>query len=81
MSLENRRTKAIYAVINELVDEGASTFGPGAVTASMRDRGQPVGAWEVRGEFSILEADGLIELDAESGSWSLSASASKKATG
>ena len=81
MSIEDRRTKTVYAVIRELVGKGHATFGPGAVTAALRARGEPLDAWEVRGELSILEADGLIELDEESGTWSLAAGVSKKATG
>lgn len=81
MSIEHRRTKTVYAVIRDVVEQGAVAFGPGDVTAALRDRGQPLGAWEVRGEFSILEADGLIELDAETGRWSLTEAASREATG
>jgi DNA-binding IclR family transcriptional regulator len=81
LSIEDRRTKAVYAVIEALVRDGQADFRPGDVTAAMRKRGQPLGAWEVRRELSTLEADGLIELDPETGFWSLTAAASKKATG
>jgi hypothetical protein len=81
LSIEHRRTKTVFAAIQKLIEQGAASFRPGGVTSALRDGGQPMGAWEVRGEFSILEAEGLIELDVASGAWSLSEGASKKATG
>ena len=81
MSIEQRRTETVYAVIQELVDQGRTSFRPADVTSILRDQGQPLGAWEVRGEFSILEARGLIELNAESADWSLTKVASREAAG
>jgi len=81
LSIENRRTKTVYDVIQELVREGHTSFRPGDVNSALRKRSQPMGTWEVRRELSVLEAGGLIELDAESGTWSLNAAAAKKATG
>ena len=81
MSIEDRQTKTVYAVIEELVEQGAATFRPGDVASALRERGQPLGAWEIRGEFSVLEADGLISVDAKSGEWSIKKAASRKAAG
>ena len=80
MSNERRRTKTVFAVIQELVEQGRSTFQPGDVASALREGGQPLDAWEIRGEFSILQADGMIVLDAGSAQWSLSEAASKQAS-
>ena len=81
MSIERRRTKIIFAVIQELIEQGRTAFQAGEVMSALRERGQPLELWEVRGEFSILQADGLIVLDEDSADWSLSEAASKQATG
>lgn len=81
LSIENRRTKTVYAVVQQLVRDGRSSFLPGDVNSALRERGQPMGTWEVRSELSALEAARLIELDPESGRWSLTQTKSKKATG
>ena len=46
-------------------------FRPGDVTAHLRARGTPVGAWEVRGELTNLARLGLIVLDEDSATWRL----------
>ncbi|NND44874.1 MAG: hypothetical protein HKN58_06090 [Xanthomonadales bacterium] len=63
MSLEARRTKLVYSVIEDLVAGGQSDFLPGDVNSALRRDGQPLGTWEVRAEFSTLADEGLIELD------------------
>ena len=80
MSLEQRRTKLVYSIIQDLVAGGQSEFQPGDVNSALRRQGQPLGTWEVRGEFSKLAADGLIELDAASGRWTLSKAKKRKAS-
>lgn len=81
MSNEARRTKTVHTVIQELVEHGRTAFRPGDVTSALRERGQPMGTWEVRGEFSILEERGLISYDADTGQWSVAKKARRKAAG
>jgi hypothetical protein len=38
-----------------------------------------MGVWEIRRELSALEADGVIENDADSGAWRAAAERSRKA--
>ncbi len=71
MSLEQRRTDLVRSVIDELVAEGHRTFSPGDVVSRLRQQNQPMGAWEVRGELSKLEAEGTIENDPASAAWQL----------
>jgi hypothetical protein len=80
LSIEHRRTKIVYTVIQELVEQGRATFRPGDISSALRERGQPLGTWEVRAELVNLEADGLIHLDEASGEWSMGAADSIKAT-
>ena len=79
MSVEQRRTKLVYSTIQELVDGGLKQFKPGDVNAALRTQGQPLGTWEVRGEFSMLAEQGLIELDTATGLWSLAKPNSRQA--
>lgn len=80
MSVEQRRTKLVYSVIQELVEGGQSQFQPGDVNAALRRQGQPLGTWEVRGEFSVLTDQGLIDLDTATGRWTLAKSTKRKAS-
>lgn len=69
MSLEQRRTELVRSVIDALVAEGHTTFVPGDVVSRLRAQNQPMGAWEVRGELSKLEAEGMIENDPVTAAW------------
>ena len=71
MSIEQRRTKRIFEVIQEIVGAEGKDFRPGDIASVLRERGQPLGAWEIRGQLSILEAEGLIRLVPESGGWQI----------
>ena len=79
MSLAQRRTNLVLSVIEKLVAEGRPEFRPGDLVSRLREQNQPMGTWEVRGELSNLEAAGLIELDAQSGSWRMVPQRSLKA--
>lgn len=79
MSLAQRRTKLVLAAIEKITADGASEFRPGDITSHLRARNQPLGAWEVRGELSNLEAAGVIQVDAASGRWRLVAEKARKA--
>ncbi len=69
LSLARRRTNLVYSVIEKLVAEGHREFRPGDVVGRLRAQNQPMGTWEVRGELSNLEAEGVIELEPGSGVW------------
>ncbi|HEY5679278.1 MAG TPA: hypothetical protein VIS55_04355 [Pseudomonadales bacterium] len=79
MSIEQRRTKRIFRVIQEIVGAKGRDFRPGDIASVLRERGQPLGAWEIRGQLSILEAEGLIRLVPESGSWEMASSENHRA--
>lgn len=80
MSVEQRRTKLVLSVIQDLVAAGQGDFQPGDVNAALRRQGQPLGTWEVRGEFSTLTADGWIELNPATGRWTLAKNKDRKAS-
>ncbi len=69
MSVDRRRNNIVRDIIRELVSDGAKEFRPGHVADVLRERNDPTGVWQIRGEFSILEADGYIEVIPESGNW------------
>ena len=56
MSIEKRRTATVYGIIRELFADGKTSVRPGDVNSVLRERGMPMGTWEVRAEFSSLEA-------------------------
>jgi repressor of nif and glnA expression len=78
MSVDRKRTETVYAIILELVEGGLQQLRPGNVNSALRERGQPMGTWEVRGEFSILQAQGLIDLDTATGDWHVTENATRK---
>ena len=69
MSVERRRTNIVREIVVELFGSGRKTIRPGDVNSVLRERNAPMGTWEVRAEFSRLEAAGVIVLDAESADW------------
>ena len=71
MSEQARRTKTVFDALTAVLEAGETAFRPGDVTAHLRASGNPVEAWEVRGELSNLERLGLIELDEETATWRL----------
>ena len=71
MSIERKRTETVYGIVRELVEGGKSVFRPGDVCSVLRERNRPMGAWLVRGEFSVLEQESLIEPIPETGDWRL----------
>lgn len=66
-----RRTRTVFEAVVALVGEGATHFRPGDVASHLRDAESPIGAWEIRGEFTNLERMALIELDPELAVWHL----------
>ena len=71
MSVERRRTAVVQGIIEELVATGHATVRPGDVCTALRNKGQPMGTWEVRAEFTRLEAEGVIRIDPATAGWSL----------
>lgn len=69
MSIEKRRTELVRAVLVELFANGLQRVRPGNVNAVLRERNMPMGAWEVRAEFSHLESEGALVLDEPTGDW------------
>ena len=81
MSNEQRRTETVYGVIQDLFADGKTTVRPGDVNSVLRERGTPMGTWEVRAEFSELERDNRLECDADTGNWRLTENASLQDAG
>jgi hypothetical protein len=71
LSIGHRRTKLVFTTFEELVVEGQSEIRPGDITQRLREKNLPLSYWEVRGELSNLEAEGLIEVRPETGGWQL----------
>lgn len=78
MNTDKRRTDVIYRVTQEVAIQHPN-FRPGDIANFLREKGQPAGVWEIRGELSKLEAAGLLKNDAATGAWSLAEGASRKA--
>ncbi len=81
LSFEKRRTATVVDVLNELVANGKTALRPGDVNSVLRERGLPMGTWEVRAEFSKLEKAGQLELDSASGNWHLTEQSELKSAG
>ena len=77
MTTDQRRIDAIYLIIQELAAQRPE-FRPGDVATFLRDRGQPVAVWEIRGQLSRLEAAGLLSNDPVTGVWKLSGESSRQ---
>lgn len=75
MTTDRRHIDLVLRVFKELVAAGAKSVTPGAVNMKLRDIGEPMGAWAVRGALSTLEADGEIANDPQTGAWHLAAGA------
>jgi hypothetical protein len=73
-----KRTRLVLDAFEQLIADGVSELRPGNVAALLREKGQPLGAWEVRFEFSSLESEGLIACDPESGAWSLTSGQNRR---
>ncbi len=69
MSEDARRLKLVQAAIEALMAAGATEFRPGDVATYQRNLGEPVPVWELRGLFTALAKQGLIEVDAATGAW------------
>ena len=81
MSFEKRRTATVYSVIQELFAGGKTSIRPGDVNSVLRERGMPMGTWEVRAEFARLERENAMACDADTGDWHLTENSSLKDAG
>ena len=79
MSIEHQRTEMVYDVITDLLSEDRTSIRPGDVCDELRSRNTPIGTWQVRAEFSQLEAQGRLVCDAATGDWQLSAAPAAEA--
>ena len=78
MTADRRRTDLVLRVLKDLIAAGTNGVLPGAINARLREMGEPLGTWEVRGELSTLEAAGEIVIDDASGAWYLRQKGNKK---
>ena len=80
MSTDPRRTQLVLRIFKELTaqEQGRDGLRPGDINARLRELGIPMGTWEVRGEFSVLEASGDIILDEATANWLLAEATSAR---
>ena len=73
MSTELRRTHAVLDIFRSLVADGGGADGlrAGDICTRLREMGQPMDTWQVRGELSNLEANGSIVANSHTGAWFL----------
>ena len=69
LSIEKRRSEIVENAIDELVQQGKSSFKPGDVAELLRQKNDPIGIWQLRSEFSVLEEKGAISFDADTALW------------
>ena len=77
MNIDQHRTDEIYAVIRSLVASGTTEFRPGHIADALREAGEPLLTWEIRGELGKLRASGLVSVDPATGNYSLTEAARK----
>ncbi len=71
MTADRRQIDLVLRVFKELVAAGVDGVTTGAVNVRLREIGEPMGTWSVRGAFSTLEAEGEIVIDEQTGLWYL----------
>ena len=71
MTTDRRHIDLVLRVFKELVAAGATSVTPGALTTQLRELGEPMGTWAVRGALTTLETDGAIAIDEQTGAWHL----------
>ena len=81
MTIEQRLTEEVFGIIEELISNGTPGVRPGDVSSKLRERGAPLGTWQIRAEFTQLEEQGRIACNAETGAWHLVESASLQDAG
>jgi len=81
MTTDRRHIDLVLRVFKEITAAGANGVTPGAVAMKLRERGEPMGTWAVRGALSTLEADGEIVIDPQTGAWHPAGAGSGKKRG
>lgn len=76
-SIDQHRIDELYDLIRSLVAEGMTRFRPGNIADALRNSGEPMLTYEIRGALSKLEAEGLVAVDPETGSYTLTEAARK----
>ena len=71
MTTDRRHNDLVLRVFKELAPAHTNGITPGAVNTRLRELGEPMGTWEVRGAFTMLEQDGAIVIDEQTGAWHL----------
>ena len=71
MTTARRHIDLVLRVFKELAPTRAGGITPGAVNTRLRELGEPMGTWEVRGAFTALENDGAIVIDDQTSAWYL----------
>lgn len=71
MSLDKHTSDQVKHIIRELADEGHSTMRPAEVLTRLRELGRPIGAWDIRAEFTRLTREGYLRFDPATAYWSL----------
>ncbi len=69
MSIERKITQSLYGLILELEAHGQVRFLAGDLCDRLRQRNQPLGAWQVRRLLTTLEAEGLVACDPDTCEW------------
>ncbi len=67
--MHSRRTKLVLEAVQALVNAGKQGFSPADVGRQLREEGEPMSAWEVRGALSTLEASGEVRVDPATALW------------
>lgn len=71
MSLNGRRLQTLEAAFRELVAGGKDELKPGDLADHFRDSATPMVFWQLRADFSALEAKGVIALNPATGGYRL----------
>ena len=76
--MQSRRTNLVLAAVRALASGGETNSAPGGardgftqsdIGAYLRDQGEPMSAWEVRGELTNLERAGEVRIDPATAIW------------
>lgn len=81
MTTDRRHIDLVLRVFKELAPTRAGGITPGAVNTRLRELGEPMGTWEVRGAFTALETEGAIVIDEQTGAWYLAEDRTQKRRG
>ena len=78
--MPSRRTNLVLAAIRALAADPKTTAAPGSakggftqsdISAYLRVTGEPMSAWEVRGELTNLERAGEVRIEPDTAIWFL----------